>query len=158
LKKKDYKDVHEKCTQLLKGGSAIGIFPEGTRNKNPNYLLKGRQGIGAIAIKSAVAVLPVGIDFPYRIKNNRIPRFGRIILRIGKKLNFDYEINTAHQINQNNDIALHYRKRWISYLYSKVTYTIMLELSRLSQKMYPYGPPKIPKDMQKYFFALQKGG
>jgi 1-acyl-sn-glycerol-3-phosphate acyltransferase len=158
LRKKDYKGVHEKCAQVLKEGSAIGIFPEGTRNKNPNSLLKGHQGIGAIAIKSAVPVLPVGIDFPCRIKNNRIPHFGRIILRIGPKLNFDHEINAAHQINQNNDIASHHRKRWISYLYSKVTYAVMLELSRLSQKMYPFSPPKKPKHMQKYFFAFQKGG
>jgi 1-acyl-sn-glycerol-3-phosphate acyltransferase len=158
FKKKDYKDVHERCAQLLKEGNAIGIFPEGTRNKNPNSLLKGRQGIGAIAIKSAAPVLPVGIDFPCRIKNNRIPRFGRIILRIGQKLNFDYEINAAHQINQNKDITTHHRKQWTSYLYSRITYTVMLELSHLSKKMYPFEPPKEPKHMQKLFFAFQKGG
>lgn len=158
LRKKDNKDVHQRCTQLLTEGCSIGIFPEGTRNQDPNFLLKGRQGIGVIAIQSGVPILPVGIDFPYRMKKNRIPRFGRIILRIGHPLNFDHEIKTAYAMNQNGSIAPHHRKQRISYISAKITHTVMLELSRLSHKKYPFDPPQEPHRIQNYFFASQKGG
>ena len=45
--------------KMLDSGSAIGIFPEGTRN--PKAMQKGIPGIAMIAIKSGAPILPVGM-------------------------------------------------------------------------------------------------
>ena len=47
------------CLKMLDSGSAIGIFPEGTRN--PKAMQKGIPGIAMIAIKSGAPILPVGM-------------------------------------------------------------------------------------------------
>ena len=45
----------------LKQGSSIFIFPEGTRNKTQNDLLKFKNGFGIIARKNKLPLLPVYI-------------------------------------------------------------------------------------------------
>ena len=45
----------------LKQGSSIFIFPEGTRNKTQNGLLKFKNGFGIIARKNRLPLLPVYI-------------------------------------------------------------------------------------------------
>ncbi|MCL6591535.1 MAG: 1-acyl-sn-glycerol-3-phosphate acyltransferase [Firmicutes bacterium] len=94
------KPAYQQCVERLQRGDSIGIFPEGTRNRNPQYLLKGQIGIGYIALGSQAPVLPIGIDFPSRTALGRIPKLGRIILRVGPKMRFAQEYEIFHAINQ----------------------------------------------------------
>lgn len=48
--------------RLLAGGS-VGLFPEGTVNRNPRRLLRGRFGAARLSLETGVSVLPVGIRF-----------------------------------------------------------------------------------------------
>ena len=54
----------DRALQRLKAGGTIGIFPEGTVNRDPKRLMRGRPGASNLALASGVKVLPVGILFP----------------------------------------------------------------------------------------------
>ncbi len=49
---------------LLRRGKSVGVFPEGTMNRDPNRLLRGRTTVARLAIENGVSVVPVGIRFP----------------------------------------------------------------------------------------------
>ncbi len=92
------RDMHtlEMTLELLRKGCAVGIFPEGTRAK-PGEFLRPKPGIGFLAIKSGVPVVPVYIDgtdivFP---KGAKFPKPGHPIrIFIGKPRRFiNYEDN-----------------------------------------------------------------
>ena len=53
--------------KILNNGGTIGIFPEGTRNKTNQELLKFRHGAVAIAKKSKVPIIPFAIKGKYRL-------------------------------------------------------------------------------------------
>ena len=59
--------ITRKVLRDLDKGSAIGLFPEGTRSLNGD-LGKGKSGIAYIALKSGACVLPVGIAGTHRIR------------------------------------------------------------------------------------------
>ena len=127
-------DTIERCSENLRAGQSIGIFPEGTRNRNPEYLLKGKPGIGHIALKTGSPVVPVGIDFECRRKKRRIPVLGRTIVRIGKPLDFRRQSNhylalAAGACKNNNSLEL-------NRMAAEVTHEIMLSLAELSGKRY----------------------
>lgn len=63
--------------KVLKKGGAIGIFPEGTRNKTDDFLLKFKTGAVAMAKKSDAYIVPFGLtgDYKFRSKNLTI-RYG----------------------------------------------------------------------------------
>ena len=52
-------------------GGAIGIFPEGTRNKTDKFLLPFKYGAVSIASKTDSLIVPFGItgDYKFRSKN-----------------------------------------------------------------------------------------
>lgn len=53
--------------KILKNNGAIGIFPEGTRNKTEKELLKFRHGAVAIASKTNSKIVPFAIRGKYKI-------------------------------------------------------------------------------------------
>jgi len=55
------------ATKILEQGGAIGIFPEGTRNKTQEELLKFRQGAVAIAQKANSNIIPFAIKGEYKL-------------------------------------------------------------------------------------------
>ena len=59
------------------GGGAIGLFPEGTRNKTDAFLLPFKFGAVSMAQKTNATLVPFGIsgDYCFRSKNLRI-KFG----------------------------------------------------------------------------------
>ncbi len=63
--------------RVLKRGGAIGIFPEGTRNKTDEFLLRFKTGAVSMAKKTGALVVPFGIvgDYTFRSKNLAI-RYG----------------------------------------------------------------------------------
>lgn len=56
---------------VLKNGGALGIFPEGTRNKTDCLLMDFKFGAASLACKSEAKVLPVAVtgDYKFRSKN-----------------------------------------------------------------------------------------
>lgn len=53
--------------KVLKNNGAVGIFPEGTRNKTEKELLKFRHGAVAIASKTNSKIVPFAIRGKFRI-------------------------------------------------------------------------------------------
>lgn len=64
--------------KVLKNGGAIGIFPEGTRNKTDDFLLRFKTGAVTMAKKSDAYILPFGLtgDWKFRSKDLTV-RFGK---------------------------------------------------------------------------------
>jgi 1-acyl-sn-glycerol-3-phosphate acyltransferase len=54
----------ERAAQLIDEGHSIGIFPEGTTNRDPRQLLRGFYGAAQLSITKGVPVVPAGIRFP----------------------------------------------------------------------------------------------
>lgn len=63
---------------VLRRNGAIGIFPEGTRNKTEAFLLPFKTGAVAMAKKTDAMLLPVAVtgDYVFRSKNLTV-RFGQ---------------------------------------------------------------------------------
>ena len=53
--------------KILENGGTIGIFPEGTRNKTKNEILKFRYGTVKIAKKTNTKILPFAIRGKYKL-------------------------------------------------------------------------------------------
>jgi 1-acyl-sn-glycerol-3-phosphate acyltransferase len=83
-------DMLDAALQLLKDGQLFGIYPEGTRSPD-GRLYRGRTGVGYLALNSGAPVIPVAMIGTDRMlpPGARIPRPGRIGIRIGKPLTFD---------------------------------------------------------------------
>lgn len=55
--------VFDQARDALERGESIGLFPEGSINRNAGCLLRPRAGAARLAIATGVPVLPVGIRF-----------------------------------------------------------------------------------------------
>ena len=75
--KKD-EDAKAAALDVLRNGGAIGLFPEGTRNKTDAFLLPFKFGAVSMAQKTDAYLVPFGIsgDYVFRSKNLRI-KFGK---------------------------------------------------------------------------------
>ena len=63
---------------VLKDGGAIGLFPEGTRNRTKEFLLPFKYGAVSMAQKTGAMLVPFGItgDYKFRSKNLKVT-FGK---------------------------------------------------------------------------------
>ena len=68
----------ESALEVLNSGGAIGLFPEGTRNKTKEFLLPFKFGAVSMAKKTNATIVPFGLtgDYKFRSKNLTI-RFGK---------------------------------------------------------------------------------
>ncbi len=75
--RKDNQAVQE-ALKTLKSGGAVGLFPEGTRNKTKEFLLPFKFGTVSMASKTDALIVPFGLtgDFKFRSKNLTI-RYGK---------------------------------------------------------------------------------
>ena len=86
----------DETTRLLKrGGTFVGLHPEGTRNQSddPYTLLPAQSGVGRIIHASKVTVLPVfvnglGNDLPKQLAGNFTGRGTPIIINFGAPVDF----------------------------------------------------------------------
>lgn len=67
----------ESALNILKSGGAVGLFPEGTRNKTEEFLLPFKMGTVSMAQKTGATIVPFGVtgDYKFRSKNLTV-RFG----------------------------------------------------------------------------------
>jgi 1-acyl-sn-glycerol-3-phosphate acyltransferase len=149
--KADGEAVCQECLKRLYNQQSLGIFPEGTRNKDPRRLKRGRKGVGEIALRSGVPVLPVGIAFSRKTNNSHIPFFSPITLNIGFPLSFPDEYAAYQRVTQEASLSPLERKKLQIFLSARVTHTIMSALARLSGKEYPFTPPQSSSLTQQYF-------
>lgn len=54
----------EQARRHLAEGHALGMFPEGTVNRDPVRLLAGRSGATRLSLETGAAMVPMGIRFP----------------------------------------------------------------------------------------------
>lgn len=73
----------ELALEVLNNGGAIGLFPEGTRNKTDKLLLPFKYGAVSMAKKTSSYLVPFGIkgDYKFRSKN--------LVVTIGKPFKVD---------------------------------------------------------------------
>ena len=71
-------DAKEAAIEVLNSGGALGLFPEGTRNKTEAFLLPFKFGAVSMAKKTNATLVPFGItgDYSFRSKD--------LTIRIGK--------------------------------------------------------------------------
>ena len=66
--------------EILKHGGAVGIFPEGTRNRTNEDLLKFRHGAVSIAKKTNSKIVPFAIRGKYKLFRKGLSiKFGKPI-------------------------------------------------------------------------------
>lgn len=77
-------NAKNKALEVLENGGAIGLFPEGTRNKTKAKLLPFKYGAVSMAKKTNATIIPFGIvgDYKFRSKNLKI-KFGKPF-KVGK--------------------------------------------------------------------------
>ena len=73
-------EAKDAATEVLHAQGALGIFPEGTRNKTEDLLMPFKFGAVSLAKKNNALVIPVGVsgDYKFRPKN--------LVARIGEPI------------------------------------------------------------------------
>jgi 1-acyl-sn-glycerol-3-phosphate acyltransferase len=138
--------ILEQCRTRLNQGRSIGIFPEGTRNSDPEHLLKAKKGLGHLVLLSGAPVIPVGIAPP--VQGRKRSSGGSLVLRIGAPLNFNPEIRLFESVNRSRQPISSQRKKIHNILADRITFRIMTEIARLSDKDYPYPQTDIPPGLE----------
>jgi 1-acyl-sn-glycerol-3-phosphate acyltransferase len=110
---------------LLKARRPIGVFPEGTVNRDPNRLLPGRFGAARLSLETGVPVVPAGIRFPEVAAGEaRVPERSAIEIVIGQPL--------TPPSCQNGKPTFAEIRAWHA--------TVMSEIARLSGKTWEWQP------------------
>ena len=79
--------------ETLKNGGAIGLFPEGTRNKTQEFLLPFKFGAVSMAKKTDAYLVPFGITGDY------IFRSKKLVIKYGKPFKVtDMELEEANNL------------------------------------------------------------
>ena len=76
----------DRALERLLQGKSVGIFPEGTVNRDPDYLMRGHTGAAMLSLKSGAPILPLGIRFPLHPKGRPIPDGAKIELEFGNPI------------------------------------------------------------------------
>ena len=94
-------EASNQALNLLKEGYAVGLFPEGTRNKTKEKLLPFKYGAVSMAKKTNAYILPVGITGEYKFRSKDLT------VRIGKpfKIN-DMTLEEANELLKNKILEL----------------------------------------------------
>ena len=76
---------------LLKAGKPVGVFPEGTRSRD-GRLQAGKLGIGLLAMRSGVPLLPVAISGTDRIypPGGRMVHRAHVTIRVGETFHLEH--------------------------------------------------------------------
>ncbi len=68
----------ELAMNVLYDGDALGLFPEGTRNKTDKFLLPFKYGAVSMAKKTDAYLIPFGVTGDYKFRSkNLVYRFGK---------------------------------------------------------------------------------
>lgn len=73
----------ERARRMLVAGRSVGIFPEGTVNRDPMRLLPPRPGMARLAFSTGVQVVPVGVSFPESLPGAPPDEYAPMAVHIG---------------------------------------------------------------------------
>ncbi|MGI9317631.1 MAG: lysophospholipid acyltransferase family protein [bacterium] len=73
----------EQAKIALTNGECVGIFPEGTTNRDPYRLLKGHSGAARLSLESGAPLIPTGIHYPGYTGVRRIGERAAAEIRFG---------------------------------------------------------------------------
>lgn len=124
-KSNDKRETHDIVHLYLDEGKMIGIFPEGTRANDNITMLRAYPGVVRYAIEKKIPVVPVGIIGTFEIlpRTKDFPKFKKIVkINVGKPIYFSEYYSAKLDKNE------------LGVLVDKV----MLEIAKLSGKIYPY--------------------
>ena len=99
-------NAKSKAREVLERGGALGIFPEGTRNKtfgtkDEVILLPFKFGAVSLAKKTGALIVPFGITGKYTGKD------GKLTTRIGKPIDIsNMELEEANELLRKNILKL----------------------------------------------------
>lgn len=84
-------NAKKKALEVLNNGYALGLFPEGTRNKTEQFLLPFKYGAVSMANKTDSYLVPFGItgDYKFRSKN--------LMIRFGKPFKADDDLEKSNK-------------------------------------------------------------
>ena len=91
----------EQAINILNNGYALGIFPEGTRNKTKEVLQPFKFGAVSMAQKTGAYVIPFAITGKYKFRNNLTVCFGKPF-----KIKKDMSLDDANEKLWNNVLTL----------------------------------------------------
>jgi 1-acyl-sn-glycerol-3-phosphate acyltransferase len=77
---------HERAAARLASGTSVGIFPEGTVNRNRRRLLPGQRGAAELALRACVPVVPAGIRFPLEPADRPLGAWAKMVVEIGEPI------------------------------------------------------------------------
>ncbi len=81
----------EKALEVLNNGFALGLFPEGTRNKTKEFLLPFKFGAVSMAQKTDAYLVPFGITGEYKFRSKDLT------VRIGKPFKVGEDLEKANE-------------------------------------------------------------
>ena len=109
----------ERVKARLAAGECVGVFPEGTVNRDPRRLLVGRVGMSRLSLETGVPIMPVGIRFPDADPDLPLPEEAAMEMHIGPCL-------VPPVVPDGQPPSIRLARQWHA--------TVMTELSRLSGK------------------------
>ena len=85
-------EAKSEATQVLSKGGALGLFPEGTRNRTDNLMGEFKYGAASLACKNNAKIIPVAVTGDYKFRSkNLMSRIGTPISTEGRTVE---EVNT----------------------------------------------------------------
>ena len=91
----------KEAIEILENGGAVGVFPEGTRNKTDEELLRFRRGAVRIAKQSNTKIVPFAIKGGYKIFRKRL------VIEFGKSVDVsNMEIEEANDYIRNEVLKM----------------------------------------------------
>lgn len=98
---KNNPEAIQSAVELLKQGGTLGIFPEGTRNKTEEPLLKFKHGVAKIAKEANSKIVPFAIKGEYKLFRKKL------IIEFGKPIDVsDMEVEVATDYIRNEVLNL----------------------------------------------------
>ncbi len=75
-----------RAREKVLAGASVGVFPEGTINRDPERLLPGNPRAAQVSLQAGVPILPAGITFPRLPPGRRIPNGEPMEVTIGEPM------------------------------------------------------------------------
>ncbi len=98
---KNNPEAVESAVELLKSGGTLGIFPEGTRNKTEEHLLRFKHGAVRIAKEANSKIVPFAIKGEYKLFRKKL------IIEFGKPIDVsEMELEEANDCIRNEVLNL----------------------------------------------------
>ena len=75
-----------RAIRRIESGASVGVFPEGTINRDPHRLLAGSPGAARLSLQTGAPLVPAGIRFPRHSGDGPIPDDSPMTLTLGPAL------------------------------------------------------------------------